>query len=58
MATIEIGSKAQAGKGEDHDTGTVLDVSADGAQALVAWDGGAAKMWTPVETLTLVDDQD
>lgn len=56
MATIETGSKVQAGKGDDHDTGRVLEMSDDGAQALVAWEGGAVKMWTPVESLERVED--
>lgn len=47
---IEIGTKVEAGKGEDRDTGVVMEL--DGDKALVGWDNAPEKTWTPVADLT------
>jgi hypothetical protein len=49
---IEIGSKVEAGQGEDYDTGTVQALEGD--KALVAW-GTQVKTWTPVTDLRVQD---
>lgn len=45
---IEIGMQVEAGEGEDHDTGRVLEV--DGDRALIAW-GTQVRTWTPIADL-------
>lgn len=49
MITFAVGDKVEAGEGEDHDTGTVIEV--DGDQVTVAWDSGQ-RTTQPVDALT------
>ena len=60
---FQIGTRVQGGKGEDHDTGTVVeddggdvgtlyDPTNQGGTVLVAWDSGVAA-WSPVDLLSL-----
>lgn len=45
---IRVGSRVEAGEGEDHDTGVVQSV--DGDVAMVAWDSGVV---TPCDVASL-----
>ena len=49
-ATLTVGSRVEAGQGEDHDTGRIIEI--DGEMALVAWDSGV-KTRHPLADLTL-----
>lgn len=46
-----IGTRVEAGEGEDHDTGVVHAV--DGDHAFVGWTSGVST-WTPIEDLVEV----
>lgn len=59
--TIKIGTRVEAGNGEDHDTGRVVEcIGADETHPMacpgnvyVAWDSGV-RTWTPVGDLTAI----
>jgi hypothetical protein len=51
---IEVGARVEAGKGEDYDTGTVIERDARQGFAWVAWDRGMVQTESPVSTLRVV----
>lgn len=48
---IEIGMRVEAGKGDDHDTGKVMEIEGD--QALVAWQT-QVRTWAPIADLVIL----